>query len=58
MGLKETWVDKVDGVDDVMAEDINAIAQAVIDLEENVEVFDSALDELHEYAETLKGGVV
>lgn len=58
MGLKETWIDKVDGVDDVMAEDINAIAQAVIDLEEDVEGFDLALDELHEYAETLKGGVV
>jgi uncharacterized protein YgfB (UPF0149 family) len=57
MALKEIWVDKVDGVDDVIAEDINNIAQSVIDLEENVENFDEALDELHAYAEALKGGV-
>lgn len=30
------WVDKVDGVDDVLAEDINNIANAVIKLEEDV----------------------
>lgn len=57
MGLKEKWVDKVDGVDYVLAEDINGIANAVIDLEKNVEGFDEALDELHTYAEALKGGV-
>lgn len=56
MALKEIWVNKVDGVDDVIAEDINNIAQSVIDLEENVENFDAALDELHAYAEALKGG--
>ena len=35
MALKDTWVDKVDGVDDANAEDVNNIAHAVIDLEEN-----------------------
>lgn len=58
MALKNKWIDKIDGVDDVVAEDINSIAQAVIDLEENIEGFDAALDELHAYAESLKGGAV
>ncbi len=34
MALKNTWKNKVDGVDDVLAEDINRIAKAVIDIEE------------------------
>lgn len=34
MALKDKWKDKVDDVDDVLAEDINSIAHAVIDLEE------------------------
>ena len=33
MALKDTWKDKIDGVDDVLAEDINDIAKAVIELE-------------------------
>ena len=36
MALKDTWKDKVDGVDDVLAEDINSIAHSVIELEEGV----------------------
>ena len=35
MALKDIWTNKEDGVDDVVAEDINSIAEAVIDLEEN-----------------------
>jgi hypothetical protein len=35
MALKDTWVDKVDGVDVNSAEDINSVAHAVIDIEEN-----------------------
>lgn len=42
MALKDTWVDKVNGVDDVNAEDINSIAQAVIALEEEYESIPSA----------------
>ena len=34
MALKDKWVDKQDGIDDVLAEDINSIANAVIELEE------------------------
>lgn len=34
MALKENWVDKVDFEDYIKAEDINAIARAVIELEE------------------------
>jgi hypothetical protein len=37
MGLKNEWVDKVDGVDDVVAKDINGIAHAVIALEDDRE---------------------
>lgn len=33
MALKDKWVDKVDGVDIASAEDINQVAQAVIELE-------------------------
>jgi hypothetical protein len=56
MGLKEKWVDKVDGVDYVLAKDINNIANAVIDLEQAVGEFDLFLDELHNYAQTLARG--
>ena len=35
MALKDTWKNKTDDKDDVLAEDINSIAEAVIDLEEN-----------------------
>lgn len=35
MALKDTWVDKINGVDINSAEDINQVAQAVIDLEDN-----------------------
>jgi hypothetical protein len=33
MPLKDKWVNKVDGVDYVMAQDVNDIAQAAITLE-------------------------
>lgn len=35
MALKDNWIDKVDGVDINSAEDINQVARAVIELEEN-----------------------
>ena len=35
MSLKDTWKNKTDGVDDVLAEDINSIAEAVIEIEES-----------------------
>lgn len=56
MALKDTWVDKVDGVDEVSAEDPNQIAHAVIELEESLGAIDSALDAIIEIQETLIGG--
>lgn len=46
MALKDTWTNKVDGQDYVMAEDINSIAEAVIELEvgENTVLSDNLFD--------------
>lgn len=44
MGLKETWIDKVDGVDDAMAEDINAIAHQAIENAGAIADSENALD--------------
>ena len=57
MALKDNWTNKRDGVDDVKADDINLIAAAVIVLEEEVGDISLALDELHEYAQAIVGGV-
>lgn len=46
MGLKETWVDRIDGMDDADAEDINTVARAVIALEEANGDIDEALDRI------------
>jgi hypothetical protein len=35
MSLNEKWKDKVDGVDGIMADDVNSIAHAVIEIEKN-----------------------
>ena len=37
MALKNKWTNKIDGVDDVLAEDINSIAESVIELERKAE---------------------
>ena len=39
MALKDTWIDKVDGVDDVEAKTTNEIAHAVIEIEKKMEKF-------------------
>lgn len=36
MALKDTWKDKVDGIDDVLASDINSIARSAIQSEEKI----------------------
>ena len=88
--LKDTWKDKINGVDAINANDINGIAKAVIDIEKNgvgnggkividsemsdtsenavqnkvikgyvdskIGDIDAALDELHNYAQSLIGG--
>ena len=56
MALKDTWVDKVDGVDDVLAETTNNIANSVIDLENEVGDIGTALDSIIAIQESLIGG--
>ena len=56
MALKDTWVDRVNGVDEVSAEDPNEIAHAVIELENNMGDIDSALDGIISIQNTLIGG--
>ena len=51
MALKDTWVDKLDGIDDVLASDINSIAQSAISLEGNTEKLGKKVDELGEKLE-------
>lgn len=48
MSLKEIWKDKVDGVDDVLAEDINAIARQAILNEESIESVSNRVDGLND----------
>lgn len=37
MPLKDKWINKVDGVDYVMAQDVNDIAEAAITLEDEMQ---------------------
>lgn len=46
MALKDIWKNKVDGEDDILAEHINSVAQAVIELEESKEEEKKDFDEL------------
>ena len=38
MALKDTWKDKIDGVDEARAEDINKVARAVIEVEDSLKL--------------------
>lgn len=42
------WKDKVDGVDDILAEDINAIAHAVIDVQMELEGVEETMQMINE----------
>lgn len=53
MKLMGNWTDKVDGVDDVLAEDINSIARAVISIEEANGDIEAALDAIIAIQESL-----
>lgn len=47
MALKDNWIDRQNGIDDVDSEDINEVAHAVIDLEKTVfEEIKAALEEI------------
>ena len=37
MSLKDVWTDKIDGIDDVLADDINSIAHEAIRQDEKIE---------------------
>jgi hypothetical protein len=58
MGLKETWVDRIDGVDDADAEDINMVARAVIAIEEANGDIDEALDRIIAIQNELLGIII
>lgn len=50
------WEDKVDGVDDVLAEDINSVAHAVVDNANTIGDIDAALDAIIAIQNELTGG--
>lgn len=57
MALKDFWVDKIDGVDDVIAKDINDIASGVIALEYANGNIETALDNIIAIQEELIGTI-
>ena len=52
----ENWVDKQDGIDDILAEDINSIANAVIETQEEINkiVIDQTYSPISENAQSGK----
>ena len=50
----ENWVDKQDGIDDILAEDINSIANAVIETQEEINkiVIDQTYSPISENAQS------
>jgi hypothetical protein len=57
--LKDNWKDKQDGVDEILAKDINDIANAVIEIQEelnNIGDIDAALDSIIAIQNSLIGG--
>ena len=63
MSLKDTWKNKIDGVDDVLAEDINAIANQAIKAEKEIQTIkeeigniEPTLDSIIELQNSLIGG--
>lgn len=55
MALKDNWTDKLDGIDDVLASDINAIANSAIELEKKVATLEENPSHGIELAQTLEG---
>lgn len=61
--LKDTWQDKVDGVSDILADDINSVAASAIESEERIVAIEgqigdisAVLDEIIEVEEGYIGG--
>ena len=46
MSLKDNWIDRQNGVDNVDAEDINKVARAVIEAEERLDALKSDITDL------------
>ena len=57
MALKDTWVNRQNEIDDVDAEDINSVAQAVIQLEENKQSQDEKIEEIESMLEELNNSI-
>lgn len=57
MGLKDLWTPKQNGVDDILAEDINSVAEAVIQNEEDIKKSSSRSEEANESVNWLKENV-
>ena len=55
MALKDNWTDKLDGIDDVLASDINEIAHSAIELEKKVSEIEENPSHGIELAQTLSG---
>ena len=55
--LKDTWTDKQDGVDIASAEDINSVANAVVNLETSLGDISTALDNIIALQNSYIGGV-
>ena len=56
MALKDIWVDRVNNVDDVDANDINILASAIINNENTLGDVDTALDKIISIQYKLIGG--
>lgn len=56
MALRDTWVDKVNNVDTVDANDINMLASAIINVENTLGDVDTALDTIISIQYELIGG--
>ena len=46
MSLKDNWIDRQNGVDNVDAKDINKVARAVIEAEERLDALKSDITDL------------
>ena len=56
MALKDNWIDRQNGIDDVDSEDINKVARAVIELEENANIKMYSLEALIDDGIIIKTG--
>ena len=56
MALSGIWTNKIDGVDYVNADDINMVAQAVIQIEKDNGNIEAALDRILEIQNEIIGG--